>query len=120
MADPIRKKVKDVLLSLENIEAGAVVRKDGLLIASSLPEEIDRKGVWAASAKIVNATEACSDELGKGELRQIILETEKGRIISLSAGKDAFLLCVAGKDAPLGQLLLSLSSAADEVEKILR
>ena len=84
------------------------MRKDGLLIASSLPEETGRKGVWTASAKIMNATEACSDELGKGELRQIILETEKGRIISLSAGKDAFLLCVARKDALLGQLLLDI------------
>lgn len=118
MVGPIRTKVREILASLEKVEASAVIRKDGLLIASSFPEGTDKKSIGALSAKMVNTAEACSGEIGRGDLRQIILETEKGKIISISAGKDVFLLCVVGGEAPLGPLLLSLSSAADEMKKI--
>ena len=115
MADSGRLRIKGILTSISGALGAAVFRKDGILIASTFDEKIDGAKLGKLSAAMVNTAEACSSEMRRGKLGQLILEADTGKFIAMSAGENAFMLCMLGPDAPLGSILLSLSSAATQV-----
>ena len=65
-----RRELEEVLKELEKIGdiiGSAVVRRDGLLIASGLPSEVNAKAVAAMAAAIVGTSETSTKELEIGE-----------------------------------------------------
>jgi predicted regulator of Ras-like GTPase activity (Roadblock/LC7/MglB family) len=109
----------EFLETLPDIQAAAVVRRDGLMIASSLPKEIDARTVAAITAAIVGTAETSAAELQLGRFLQVIVEAEKGRLIATGAGSTAILICLASERANLGLVLLEMGRVAHQVEESL-
>ena len=77
--------LSDLLKGLEeegDVEGSAIVTRDGLLIASGLPEDIDSETFAAMSATMLGAAETAVCELKKDEVGIIIVEGKEAKLIT--------------------------------------
>ncbi len=120
---PIRLKLLELLHSLEErsgVSASAIVRRDGLMIASHLPEGVDGRRVAAMAAAMVGTAERAARELGQGVFYQVIVDGSEGRMISMGAGPFALLVAMVSRNANLPQVLKEMARVAREAAGILR
>ncbi len=110
----------DELSHLTDIKSAAVVRRDGLVVTHTLPEGVDPKIVAAMTAAIVGTSEMATIQLSQGRFVRAIVASEEGKLLSLGAGEEAFLVALVYDDANLGLVLMAMERAAKQVEEILR
>ncbi|MFA6036280.1 MAG: roadblock/LC7 domain-containing protein, partial [Candidatus Micrarchaeia archaeon] len=63
MPEETKNKLEDLLGELGqagDVEASAIVRRDGLMIASNLPSKVDSRTIAAMAAALVGTAETCS------------------------------------------------------------
>lgn len=122
MAETKKEKLIEILKRLRkvgDIQGSSVISRDGLVIASDLSKDIDEETFAAMSAAMQGAAETAVNELKQGSLNQIIAEAEKGKLISISAGKLAILVILAKPDINLGLALLEMGRISDKISNIL-
>jgi len=107
----------DNLDDVQGIKGAAVVRRDGLLIASNLGQDIDDDQVGAMTASTVGSGETASEALNMGEVNQVTIESEEG--ISTGAGDEGILTILAEEDVNMGLIKVEMSDAVDKVKKVL-
>jgi predicted regulator of Ras-like GTPase activity (Roadblock/LC7/MglB family) len=116
-----KKELEDVLKELEKIGdiiGSAIVRRDGLLIASSLPSEVNARAVAAMAAAIVGTSETSTKELEIGEFQQVVVNASEGQYVAIGAGEEAILIALLRKNANIGLILLEMEKAAKKIEKL--
>lgn len=121
MATKEEKLIKP-LKSLEDIKGvvgAAVVRRDGLLIVSNLPEDVDAEQVGAMTASTVGSGETASDALNIGEIEKVTVESEQGKLISVGAGEEAILTVLSDPDINMGLLLVEMRDAVDKIKRVM-
>jgi len=111
--------VLDELRKTGDIEASAVVRRDGLMISSDLPARVESRTVAAMTAALVGTAETTSSELKRGAFQEVVVDSEKGKIVAIGAGKMALLVSLMRPEGNLGFVLLSMERAAKSIESIL-
>jgi len=102
----------------DGVEACAVVSIDGLIMASALSTGVDEDRVSAMSAAMLSLGERISSELGRGDLDQVYIQGEKGRVLLTAVGEEAVLTLLATEDARLGLVLLDMRRAAEDLAKL--
>ncbi len=107
------------LSHVSDIRAAAVVRRDGLVIAHTLPEGVDPKLVAAMTAAIVGIAEMATVQLSEGRFERTIIESEEGKLVSMGAGEDALLVTLVYSDANLGLVLMAMKGAAKRIEALM-
>jgi len=115
-------KLENTLAELSqtgDIEASAIVRRDGLMIASDLPSKVDGRTIAAMAAALVGTAETTSGELARGSFKQVVVESQLGKIVSVGAGKLAVIVCLVKKNGNLGLVLLTMARVAKKVEDVL-
>jgi len=108
------------LAQVTDIQAAAVVRRDGLIITHTLPDGVDPKIVAAMTAAIVGTSEMATIQLSQGRFTRALIESDEGKLISTGAGDEALLVALVYRDANLGLVLMALERAARRVEDLLR
>ena len=111
--------VLDELRKTGDIEASAVVRRDGLMVSSDLPARVESRTVAAMTAALVGTAETTSSELKRGAFQEVVVDSEKGKIVAIGAGKMALLVSLMRPEGNLGFVLLSMERAAKNIESIL-
>ncbi len=122
MAKTKKELLDDVLagiLQVGQIKACGVVSKEGLLIDSRTPPDVDARIFSALCSTIMGAAEAASGQLNTGSVDQISVKTEKGTIVLLPAGSKAILTALTEPEAQLGLILFEMESRAVQVNEIL-
>jgi len=117
-----KDKLTQILKSLKqvgDIIGSSIISTDGLMIASELGESIDGDTFAAMSAAMQGAAETAVSELKQGELKQIIIDADKSKLITISAGKKAILVILANPKINLGLALLELGRAAGKISDVL-
>lgn len=107
------------ILQVGQVKACGVVSKEGLLIDSRTPPDVDARIFSALCSTIMGAAEAASGQLNTGLVGQISVKTEKGTIVLLPAGSKAILTALTEPEAQLGLILFEMESRALQVNKIL-
>lgn len=97
------------------VAAAAVVSLDGLTMASALPHDVDEDHVGAMSAALLSLGEQAASGLGRGQLRELVVDTDAGLVLCLRAGDHAVLLAVTAEGAKLGLVRHELRLTASEV-----
>jgi len=124
LAKKWREELEKVLKAMESsdpdIEASAIVRTDGLVMASALPKSADEGLIAAMSAAILNIGARALEELAKGELEKIIVSGDKGDITIVGIGKEAVLSAITRPGANIGLTLVEMGRARDKIMDILR
>ena len=122
MADTKKEKLIEVLEGLQkigDIAESMIVSRDGLPIASNT-EKSDVDTFAAMAAAMQGAAETAASELKQGNVEEIIIETEKGKIISTGAGEKAILVVRTMKAKNLGLVLIEIKKSAEKVGVILK
>src|SRR5438552_1555803 len=108
------------LRRLPGILGVTIARRDGILIAHSLPKNMDPKIVAAMTAAIVGTSEMATIQLSQGRFVRAIVESDHGKLLSLGAGEEALLVALVYDDANLGLVLMAMERAAKQVERIMQ
>lgn len=122
MAKTKKEKLDDVLsaiMQVGQIKASAIVSKEGLLINSRTPPDVDARIFSALCSTIVGAAEAASEQMTTGNVSQISVKTEKGTIVLMPAGDKAILTILSEPEAQLGLIFYEMESRAEQVDQIL-
>ena len=106
------KKIGEVLGS-------SVISRDGLVIASDLSTDVDEETFAAMSAAMQGADETAVSELKQGNLKQIIIDYQNGKIIIISAGEKAILVILAKSKINLGLALLEMGKTGKKIDGVL-
>lgn len=113
------EKVLNDLKSAGDLEAGAVVSRDGLLIAADLSQNVNSDSFAAMTATMLGAAETATSELRKGVPDRVIVEGKDGKIIATGAGFKALLVTMASSNANLGLILLEMGKASNKIKGLL-
>jgi predicted regulator of Ras-like GTPase activity (Roadblock/LC7/MglB family) len=111
-------RLRSMQAASPDIEASAVVSVDGLIMASSLPANVEEDRVSAMSAAMLSLGERIASELGRGSLEQVYIKGKAGFIILTSVGSEAVLTALARQDAKLGLIFLEMRRAAEDLVKL--
>ncbi len=111
-------RLRDLQASTSDIEASAVVSVDGLIMASSLPADVEEDRVSAMSAAMLSLGERIASELGRGILDQVYIRGDHGYVILMSIGEEAVLTGLARADAKLGLIFLDMKRTAEDLTKL--
>lgn len=118
LKEMLEKILKD-LKSVGDVEAGAVVSRDGLLIAADISQNVNSDSFAAMTATMLGAAETATSELGKGVPDRVIVEGNGGKIITTGAGFKALLVAMTSSQANLGLILLEMNKASDKIKEVL-
>jgi uncharacterized protein len=123
MTKTIKEMLDDVLSSIlmvGQIKACSIVSKEGLLIDSRTPPDVDARIFSALCSTIMGAAEAASDQLNTGHVGEISVKTSKGTIVLIPAGPKAILTVLTEPEAQLGLIFFEMESKAENVDRILK
>ncbi len=101
--------------SLE-IEGASLVTLDGLPLASTLPSNMDEERVSAMAATMLSIGERIGEELQKGNVGRIFVESDQGYCMLTNCGEDAVLLVMASVAAKQGLLQLAIKRSVAELK----
>ena len=116
------EELDKILTSLQNvsdIEGAAIITRNGILISSNLPPDIDGQKFAAMSASMVGASETAAALL-KSFAKRIIVEIERGKIIALGAGPKAILVVSINEGASIENLTPELEKHRKDIMKIFK
>ncbi|MHA1721903.1 MAG: roadblock/LC7 domain-containing protein [Candidatus Baldrarchaeia archaeon] len=116
-----RKKLEELLEDLEkrsDIMASALVTRDGLVMASALPKEIDEDAISAMAGMMLGLGNRVGIVLKRGAAEQVIINGKEGYAILTECG-PAVLIGLAPSDAKLGILLYEMKDTANAIKNIM-
>ena len=111
-------RLRDLQAGTPDIEGSAVVSVDGLIMASSLPADIEEDCVSAMSAAMLSLGERIAQELSRGILEEIYIKGSRGYILLMAVGEEAVLTSMARAEARLGLIFLDMRRAAEDLSKV--
>jgi uncharacterized protein len=120
MREDILKSILDELKgSSKDIQAAAAISTDGLVMYSVLSSDMDEDRMGAMAAAMLSLGERISDELGRGELEQVLIKGKEGYVLMTHAGPDTVVCVVTQSAAKLGLVFLDIKRAAESISKII-
>ena len=110
----VRSQLQNLVSNTPDIEGASLVTLDGLPLASTLPGDMDEERVAAMAATMLSIGERIGEELQKGGVSRVFVESDRGYCVLTSCGEDAVLLVMATAAAKQGLLQLAIKrSVAD-------
>ena len=116
----ILEKILRDLRATGDIDASAIVSRDGLLIAADIPQNVNAEAFAAMTAAMLGAAETATSELGRGVPDRVIVEGKEGKIIATGAGSKALLVVMTNPKASLGLILFEIGKASDKIKEVLK
>lgn len=106
------EKITEELARLEqfgsDIIGTVIVNRNGLLITSNLPLDLDDRKFGAMAATIYNGIETAVESFKNPEIRHITVEFENYQIIVLGIDKHMIVASLLHLDINLGLILIEL------------
>ena len=115
----VNKVLRHVQSGSPDVEAAALISDDGLMIASSLPADMDETRVAGMSATLLSLGVRASTELGRGTVNEVIVRGDYGYAVMLSAGRGVMLLTLANENAKLGLIFFDMREAVAQIAEVL-
>ena len=118
-----KEELTQLLKDLEDIgdiEGAAITTRDGLLVASQLPADVNAETFAAMSATMFGAAETAVSELGKGDVKRVVSEAEDCKLIAVDAGPTATVVAMVSPDANLGLVLMEIIKTANMTKDIMK
>jgi len=122
LPEEVKEELTDLLRKLEartELEACAVVSKEGMRIACAVSAELDADVYSAASAALVNLGETTLKQLRHGGLVEIIVRGQDGYTILTGAGTKHMIIGSCKNISRMGYYLALLHRFSNKVADIL-
>jgi len=112
----IDKIIRPILRTLNGkspeMEASAVMSRDGISIASVLGDGIDPDRLGAMCAALLGLADRTANELARGELKLVLLHGTKGVLLLVHVGTTHVLALSAKPGINLGMVLMEAKKTA--------
>ncbi len=112
---------KSVLNELEgkvpDIKGSAIIRTNGLIIVSALPQESSERMIAAMSAALLGTSKRASESLFQGEFKSLHITVDKGDLFLLESGK-VILVSMTSSEPNVGLVTLEMEEASARIKKI--
>ncbi|HQT46042.1 MAG: hypothetical protein B7X08_00010 [Acidocella sp. 20-63-7] len=109
-------RINGVLSSLNRsspeIDASALVSKDGRILASALSPGVDAQRIGIAVASILPIAERLALDLNRGGMERIVISGEQGHVLIIRVSSEAILCVIASKATMLGLLFVDTGRVA--------
>lgn len=120
----IREEIGGILNELlerapGDVTGAALLRPDGLMIASVLSQDTDEKRLAAMGAAIIGTSQRTCDELNRGDLSEIIIEGSVGKATFSFAGSKGILAVLSPKEVNIGLVLMEVERTAELIKKVM-
>jgi predicted regulator of Ras-like GTPase activity (Roadblock/LC7/MglB family) len=122
MSKSKKEELLDVLKEfgdVGDVDGSAIITRDGLLISSDLPRDVDAETFAAMSATMFGAAETAVLELKQGDVKRVISEAEECTLIAISAGFSAVVVALVKPEENIGLILMEMAKVADKTMKII-
>lgn len=112
----IDKVIRPILRTLNGkspeMEASAVMSRDGMSIASVLGDGVDPDRLGAMCAALLGLADRTANELARGELKLVLLHGSKGVLLLVHVGTTHVLALSAKPGINLGMVLMEAKKTA--------
>ena len=123
----IEENYRRLVKNLRNLErfdgtigGAAIVNRNGLLIASRLPLDIDDRKFGAMVAALLNGMESALETLNNKKIRHITVEMNEYQILIISINKELFLASLIEIECNFGLILVELEAFIKKIEPIIQ
>lgn len=114
----IRPLLRELNGKSTDMEASAVISRDGLSVASVLGQGVDPDRLGAMCAALLGLADTTAKELERGELKQVLLHGNKGVLLLVHVGATHVLALAAKPNINLGMVLLEARKTAKQLADI--
>lgn len=118
-ASKVRSLLRSLHAALADVEASAVVTRDGITVASLMATTADKDRFGAMCASLLALADRAAKEVDRGRLRQVILDGTGGPMLLTQAGPSAVLAVAASPQSNLGRLILETRKVAAELARLM-
>ena len=120
----IIEDVDNVLKELQgkamDIVGTAVIRTNGLVIASALPTESNERMIAAMSAALLGTSKRAAETLfEEGDFKSLNLELDKGNMFLMGAGR-VILVVITKKEPNIGLVTLEMEDSSKKISELFK
>lgn len=115
----LQEILNELVSNSSDIVGAAVVSKDGLLMASTLPAQADGDKVAAVSAGLISLSNRSVQQLDQGEMYRTLIQASDGNIIAIRANNQVSFVALTPTHVNLGMAFIECRDAADGIRKAL-
>jgi predicted regulator of Ras-like GTPase activity (Roadblock/LC7/MglB family) len=109
--------LKDLEDKVSDIIGSAVIRTNGLIIASALPSEANERMIAAMSAALLGTSKRSAEALFNGTFKSLNLELDKGNMFLIGAGR-VILVAITRKEPNIGLITLEMEDTSNKIREI--
>ncbi len=116
-------KVQSIDKELEKLEniggiiGTAIVKRNGLLISSKLPRDIDERKFGAMAATMYEAIEAAVSTLEKNQISHLTVEFNEYQLIIVAVDGNIILVSLMDLNINLGLILIEIEESIKNIKK---
>jgi len=108
------------VMNVGNIDGSVITSREGLLMASRVPPEVDDRIISALFSSVTAAAETALVEMGRGAVDRVVLSAKDGQVIIVPAGPKAVLGTLVRRGAPnLGLILMEMETISKKISEII-
>jgi len=116
------KNLTKELERLENISeiiGNAIVNRNGLLISSRLPRDIDERRFGALAATMFEAIETATSSFKKNQIKNLTVEYQDYQLIVLGIDDKMVIVSLIEKDTNLGLVFIEIEESIKNIRNII-
>nr|WP_246395093.1 roadblock/LC7 domain-containing protein [Microbulbifer rhizosphaerae] len=102
-----------------DIEASAIITRDGHIIGAVLAENTDEGRFAAMCASLLALAERAASEISRGHMRQLLIEGTQGLMLLVGVGDDKVLAVAAKPTVNLGRVFLEARRCAEKIDQVI-
>ena len=118
MISKLHEKLRSIEL-VEGVIGTAIIERNGLLVTSRLPRDIDERKCGAMAATMYNALEMSLESLGKKRIDHITVELGDYLIIIMGSNDKFLLLSLFESNINLGIALIEIEAIISKLKLIM-
>jgi len=101
-----------------NLRGAIIATAEGLEMASYFKEDEDADLIAADTATILTSIQSFLEAVGRGKIKEIIINADKGIVVIKDLGEGISLAVVAPQNYTIGSLLVALRKFVEDLQQI--
>ena len=115
------ERISDILRAVRasspEVVGACVVNREGFIVASHIPTEVDEDVVGGMAASILGVGERIAQDMMNAQMEQVYVRSSKGFIIVNSIDEEHAVVLLVTREAKLGVVFLELKKMSAELAK---
>ena len=112
-------KELEKLGGISDIIGTALVNRNGLLLASRLPRDVDDRKFCAMAATMFGAIETAASTIGSNKVDNITVEFSDFQLIIMETNENMILVSLLNLNINLGLIFIEIEEGVKNIKKIL-